>query len=158
MLASPLPSSWPLVPALRGWPLRRWVVAGALVLPLASLYASMGSGNAWWDLPVTLVEALLAAMIVASYVPFPGSGERIAVGCTPCAAVAGMTVLGSLAMRATDPWDGGIAVVAVLTLGYGVIKRVGAGSARVSFEDHSEDLRVDHGEAEQLDGYRGSLS
>jgi hypothetical protein len=113
-----------LLASLRGWPLRRWVATGVLVLPMAVLYASAGSARAWWDLPLTLVQALLAAMVVASYVPFPGSGERIAVGCTPCAAVAGMTVLGSLMMRQNNPLDAGMGLVSVLMLGYGVIKRI----------------------------------
>jgi hypothetical protein len=91
---------------------------------MASLYASVGLPDAWWSLPVTLLQAGLAAMIIASYVPVPGSGRRIEVGCTPCAAVAGLSVLGSLVMRQTDPWNLGIGLVAVLLLGYGLVRRI----------------------------------
>jgi hypothetical protein len=89
------------------------------------LYASLGLPMwAWWAVPVTFVQGALAALVLASYLPAPGAGLRLDVGCTPCAAVAGMSVLGSLVMRETDPWHLGIAVVAISMLGYGVIKRI----------------------------------
>lgn len=114
-----------ILAGLRAWPARRWVAAGALLAPMMLLYASVGLPlYTWWGVPVTVLQAALAAVVVASYVPPPGSGRRVEAGCTPCAVIAGFSVLGSLVMRETDPWDLGIGLVAVLLLGYGVVKRV----------------------------------
>lgn len=114
-----------MLPGLRAWPTRRWVVAGLLLAPLALLYASLGlPAGAWWAWPLTGVQAALAAAVLASYLPLPGAGRRLDVGCSPCAAVAGATVVGSLLMRQTDPWDAGIGVTAALMLAYGLVQRV----------------------------------
>lgn len=79
--------------ALAAWPRRRWVVAatGAVLLLLgqaAAVPAGTTSGAGWWAL--TAGTAALAGLVLASYAPVPGSGWRLAVGCTPCAALAGV--------------------------------------------------------------------
>lgn len=102
-------------------------------LPLVSVYVAEGpSPGVWWAVPGALLSAALASMIVASYVPEPGSGRLIEVGCSPCAAVAGASILGSIILRDTRPADAGTAVVALLLLGLGLAQRLGgAGTCSV---------------------------
>jgi hypothetical protein len=79
-------------------------------------------------LPVTwfaaaLVAAGLGAAVLVSYLP--ASGWRPALGCSPCAAVAALTVLGSLVAVATyGPTVVGPALGAALTL-FGLVQRLG---------------------------------
>jgi len=115
------------LPALASaWPRRRWVAALMLVAPLAAAYASVGpSPQVWWVLPTAVMSAALAAGLLASYVPMPGSGRLLDAGCSPCAAVSGVAVLGSLMMRSTAPLEPGIAVVAVLLVAFGLAQRLG---------------------------------
>ena len=115
------------LPALvRAWPRRRWVAALVLVAPLVALYASAGpSLQVWWVLPTAVVSATLAAVLLASYVPVPGSGRLLDAGCSPCAAVSGVAVLGSLVMRSTAPLEPGSAGVAVVLVVCGLAQRLG---------------------------------
>ena len=112
----------------RSWPRRRWVTAAFLTPPLAALYVSAGGRDLWWAWPLAAVSGAVAALIFASYVPFPGSRSVVEIGCSPCAAVAGATVLGSLLLRSTAPRDLGIAIVAVVMLGFGLVQRLDAGT------------------------------
>lgn len=110
--------------------MRRWVTAGVLTLPLAGVYASVGPTWAlWWVAPAAIVCAVVAAVVLASYVPQPGSGRRLEVGCSPCAVMGGATIVGSLLMRSTAPSDPGIAVVAVMMLGFGLVQRLKDGAS-----------------------------
>lgn len=107
---------------LPGWPARRWVAVALLLGPLTFLYSSVG-GLGGWVWPVALVTAALAAVLLASYLPLPGAGLRPDTGCTPCAGVSGLAVLGSLMMRSLAPGDAGIAVVAVGMVAFGLGQR-----------------------------------
>lgn len=116
--------------AARAWPLRRWVTAVVLVGPLVTLYASAGpSVRVWWVVPASVAGAVLAAVLLASYVAPPASGRLLDAGCSPCAAVSGVAVFGSLAMRSTAPLEPGIALVAVLMVAFGLAQRLGAVSS-----------------------------
>lgn len=71
---------------------RRWAVATATagIVGLVALVAVpdvAGLPGWWW--PATAATALLTGTVLASYVPAPGSGRRLEVGCTPCATAAG---------------------------------------------------------------------
>ncbi len=78
---------------LRSWPLRRWVAAGvgSLVTALlvgvptgvipSSFYTRM-TPVLWWNYPVWLATALLAGLLVATYVRSPDSGSSPTVGLT----------------------------------------------------------------------------
>ena len=114
---------------LRAWPLRRWLafpVAVALLgvgyltavgVPVAALPV------AW--LALALTAAGLGAAVLVSYLP--SSGWRPVLGCSPCAAVAALTVLGSLVAVATyGPTFVGPALGAALTL-FGFAQRLGGG-------------------------------
>jgi hypothetical protein len=109
---------------LRAWPRRRWLSAVALVVPLGMAYGSVGAATpVWWSTSVTGASAVLAALVLASYVPLPGAGIRLDVGCSPCAVMAAATVLGSLVLRATAPLDGGLALVSLMVLAFGLVQR-----------------------------------
>ena len=114
------------VVAALAWPRRRWLAALALIGPMAALYASVGpSPLVWWVLPTATVSGALAAVLLASYVPVPGSGWLLDAGCSPCAAVSGVAVIGSLAMRSTAPTEPGIAGVALMLVAFGLAQRLG---------------------------------
>jgi hypothetical protein len=101
------------------------VTSAGLTLPLIGVYGSAGASWAlWWTVPAAVLCAVIAAVVLASYVPKPGSGRRLEVGCSPCAVMGGATIVGSLLMRSTAPLDPGIAVVAVMMLLFGLVQRL----------------------------------
>jgi hypothetical protein len=104
------------------------VVSGAAVVPLAVLYVSTGPWG-WSEWSTAVVTGVPAALLLASYVAVPGSGRRLDAGCSPCAAVSGVTILGSLIMRSLAPGDVGIALVAAAMVGFGLLQRLGAVTA-----------------------------
>jgi hypothetical protein len=105
--------------------MRRWVTAAGLTIPLMGVYGSVGpSWVVGWAVPAALLCAVAAAVVLASYVPQPGSDRWLEVGCSPCAVMGGATVVGSLLMRSTAPLDPGIAVVAFMLLVFGLVQRL----------------------------------
>ena len=97
----------PLVRAGRAWPPRRVVAAALLTPALAAVLASSGGGWSprgapWWTTVVGLV-AVVGAMTLATYVPRPGFGSRLDVGCSPCAVVAVVSVVSAAAILSTAP-------------------------------------------------------
>lgn len=52
--------------------------------------APSGAGLPVWWWPASATIAIAAGVVLASYVPGPGSGRLLEIGCTPCAAVAGL--------------------------------------------------------------------
>ena len=103
------------------------MVALLLAGPLTALYASVGpSLRVWWVVPASVAGAAIASVLLASYMPEPGSRRLLDAGCSPCAAVSGAAVLGSLVMRSTAPLEPGIALVAVLLVAFGLAQRLGA--------------------------------
>ena len=117
--------AWSVPAALSGWPHRRWIAAGVLAVPLALGYASLPGQltSAGWAV-ADVLSGLLAAVVLASYVPGPGSGRVLEFGCSPCAVMAAAAVFGSLLLRSTSPLDAGIAVVATGLLGFGLLQRL----------------------------------
>jgi hypothetical protein len=115
------------------WPRQRWLAAGLLGAPLGVGYWSISTPltSAGWVL-VTAVSAAAAALILASYVPPPGSGRIIDMGCSPCAAVAAGAVLMSFAVRSGAGHDPGLATLSLLTLGFGLTQRLSDRSCALS--------------------------
>ncbi len=116
---------------LRGWPPRRWAAAGVVLAVLLALsWVTLASyATAWWSLPAWAATAVLSAVVLASYLPAPGGGLRLDLGCTPCAAVAALTVLLAYMSRASAPEDPTMAGVALLLLAAGVRQRLAGGAA-----------------------------
>ena len=83
-----------LAKARAAWPLRRLVVVAVVAAALMALLVAIARRPVTppgWTALAGLV-ALTGAATVATYVPRPGSGARLDVGCTPCASVAALTV------------------------------------------------------------------
>ena len=106
------------------WPSRRWVVVAPAAPALAWLLVAVapvapagGRGLAWWLL--VLATALAGAGTLASYVP--ASGRRLDLGCSPCAMLSALTVVGAvLVVRSSggDP-SGPVLALAVALFGLG---------------------------------------
>ncbi len=112
--------------ALQAWPVRRRVAA-ALLLPLvATWFLAAGNtspvtpGAAWYG--VVAVASVLGAGVLAGYVPVAGRG--LDLGCTPCATLSALTLLGAtMALRNYGPDIAGPLVAAVLLL-FGLTQRM----------------------------------
>ncbi len=110
---------------------RRRMAVTALATPLLVVgylrAAAVPSGEltvAW--LALGLVAAALGAAVLASYLP--ASGWRPDLGCTPCAAVAGLSLVGSvLAIGSYGASPVGPALAAAVTL-FGLTQRLGPGA------------------------------
>lgn len=87
---------------LDAWPARRRVAA-ALLLPIVATWfvvvggsTQAGPSAGWYVL--VMVAAVLGAGVLASYVPV--AGRKPDLGCTPCATLSALTVVGAtLALR-----------------------------------------------------------
>jgi peptidoglycan/LPS O-acetylase OafA/YrhL len=114
----------------RPWTRRRLAVLVTATPLLAAGYLR-ASGVPSADLPVAwlalaLVAAVLGAAVLASYVP--ATGWRPDLGCSPCAAVAGLSLVGSvIAIGSYGPTPVGPALAAAITL-YGLTQRLGPAS------------------------------
>ncbi|MHB1592870.1 MAG: hypothetical protein ACYCO9_13890 [Streptosporangiaceae bacterium] len=102
---------------LRTWPRRRWVVAAAAFPVLAIIFAVVGGGpattaSAWWFWPWLILTSALASVVLASYLARPGTGKAIEVGCSPCAAAAGVALVAALMAHASAPASPFMALVA----------------------------------------------
>lgn len=112
--------------ALDAWPVRRRVAALVLLPVVATWFLVVGNtsavapGVAWYG--VVGIASLLSAAVLASYVPVAGRG--LDLGCTPCATLAALTVLGAtMALRNYGPDIAGPLVAAALLL-FGLVQRV----------------------------------
>lgn len=113
--------------ALLTWPRRRLLIATALVpvvgawLLLVSTVPLDGAPLDW--LTLLALPSLLGALVLASYVP--ASGRRVEIGCSPCAVMAGLTLVGaSLVVNAYPAQAVGPLLAAAITL-YGLVQRLG---------------------------------
>lgn len=111
-----------------GWPLRRLVAAGVAWPVLFAVLVGVGGGWApsaapGWTALVAAV-ALGGSATLASYLPQPGAGLSLELGCTPCATVAALSVLGAGAVLSTAPHDVSTAVLALVVVGFGLTQRL----------------------------------
>ena len=113
--------------ARAAWPARRLVAAAVLTPALTAALVAVGGGG-WTAAPgwLALVIAIAAACSVtlASYVPRPGAGRRLDVGCTPCASVAALSVIIAAGVLSSDPYDVPTAILALAAAAFGVWKRL----------------------------------
>jgi hypothetical protein len=130
------PSAKPAVPStrrrytgvLKAWPLRRRM---AVVLISPVLFVLIVAASGGWA-PVTspgwtaLVAGvtLVCATTLATYLPRPGTGLKLDLGCTPCAAVAAVTVLAAFGLLSSAPHDVSTAVLALGVSAFGLVQRL----------------------------------
>lgn len=110
------------------WTSRRRV-AVALLAPILFVLL-VGAAGGWaptngpaWIALVALV-ALAAAATLATYLPQPGAGHRLDLGCTPCAAAAALSVLGAGVVLGTTAHDLSTAGLALVVAGFGLTQRL----------------------------------
>lgn len=82
---------------LDAWPTRRRVAAAVLLPVLVTWFVVVGrsgggSPAAGWY-AVTVLAGVLGAAVLATYVPV--AGRSVDLGCTPCAAMSALTVVGA---------------------------------------------------------------
>jgi hypothetical protein len=111
---------------LNAWPTRRRVAA-ALLLPVVAAWFVLIGGSTQAD-PSTgwyvlvLVAAVLGAGVLAGYVPVVGRG--LDLGCTPCAMMSALTVVGAtMALRSYGADLAGPLVAGALLL-FGLTQRM----------------------------------
>ena len=76
-----------------------------------------------WTVLVVMI-ALACAMTLATYLPRAGTGRRPDLGCTPCAAVAALSVLAAVGVLSSAPHDVPTAVLALGVSGFGLMQRL----------------------------------
>jgi len=117
-----------LARAQAAWPIRKRVAVAVLTPVLLVLSVSVSGGWALvaargWTALVALV-ALASAMTLASYLPSPGTGMKLDLGCTPCAGVAALSVVASLVVLSSSPGDVPTAFLALGVAAFGLRQRL----------------------------------
>ena len=111
--------------SLRSWSRRRWVAATvALPLVLLVLLRAAAPTSGATSLWMTLVGLAAAAgsLTLASYLP--ARGWRPDLGCSPCAAVSGLTLVGALVVLDGYGPDVSGPLLAVLLTTFGLVQRL----------------------------------
>jgi len=110
------------------WPSRRLIAVAVLAPALAAALVAVGGGRLttasrpWLALVVVIAVACSATL--ASYVPRPGAGRRLDVGCTPCASVAALSVVVAAGVLSSDPQDVPTAILALGVAAFGLRQRL----------------------------------
>ena len=68
--------------------------------------------------------ALASATTLATYLPLPGTGLKLELGCTPCAAVAAVSVLASLGLLSSAPHEVATPILALGVAAFGLRQRL----------------------------------
>ncbi len=119
---------------LDAWPTRRRVAAAAFVPLVAAWFALAGrstGGNpsaGWYAL--SLAAATLGAAVLASYVP--AEGRKPDLGCSPCATMSALTVVGATVALRTYGADVAGPLVAIAVLLFGLAQRMNQPTACVT--------------------------
>lgn len=105
---------------------RRWVAAlVATPLVLAAFWSAAGvppaAPGAGW-LGLLLLAGVAGAAVVASYVPL--RGLRPEVGCSPCAAVSGLTLVGAAVVLGGYGSDVSGPLLALALTSFGLVQRL----------------------------------
>lgn len=108
------------------WPARRRVAA-ALLLPIVAAWFAVVGGSTggtpsagWYAL--VMIAAVLGAGVLASYVPV--AGRKLDLGCTPCAAMSALTVVGATVVLRSYGADIAGPLVAGALLLFGLAQRM----------------------------------
>lgn len=109
------------------WPRRRLLSAAGILVVLA-VGVQLVSGwapaaaPAWSALMFGVI--VLASMALATFVPLPGHGVGLDIGCTPCAAAGGMLALAGTWLAASSAYDAGSASLGLALAGAALVRRV----------------------------------
>ena len=104
-------------------------MAVGLIAPMLLVLMVATSGG-WAPATSPMWTALVAgvglacATTLATYLPRPGTGFKPDLGCTPCAAVAAVTVLASFGLLNSAPHDVSTAVLALGVSAFGLVQRL----------------------------------
>jgi hypothetical protein len=98
------------------------VLSPALMALLAAVAGGTVTPPGWMVLAGLV--ALTAAATLATYLPRPGTGARLDVGCTPCASVAAMTVPIAVVVLSMSPHDVPSAALALGVAAFGLRQRL----------------------------------
>lgn len=113
---------------LAAWPLRRRVAVAGLGPVLLVLMVAASGGWALTTSPgwtaLVAVVALASASTLATYLPSPGAGLKPDFGCTPCAAIAAVSVLASFGVLSSAPHDVSTAFLALGISAFGLGQRL----------------------------------
>lgn len=105
------------------------MVGAALVPVLLVLLVAAGGGlpvpGAAWAVVVALT-AVAGAVLLAGYVPARGQRAADVLGCGPCDAASGLSVVGAAALLAAAPQQVTMALAALAVVGVGLVRRRGA--------------------------------
>lgn len=133
----------------RGWPMRRWATAAAVAIGYVLVVAvptdlvdtpvfSREIAPTWWSWPALVVSAVLAGLLVASYVGVPSADRPatptsgwlggvltfFAVGCPVCNKVVLVLLGTSGALTWFEPLQPVLQLVAVALLGWALFTRL----------------------------------
>ena len=100
------------------------VAAPLLVTLLVATSGGWGPAAAPGWIVLVALTALVVATTVATYVPLPGTGRRLEVGCLPCAVVAPLSVLVSVGLIGSAARDVPSAVLALGVAVFGLRQRL----------------------------------
>jgi hypothetical protein len=109
------------------WPRRRLLAAAGILVVLAlgvQLVAGwdLATAPAWSALVLGVI--VLASLALATFVPLPGHGVGLDVGCTPCAAAGGMLALAGSWLAASSAHDAGNASLGLALAGAALVRRL----------------------------------
>ena len=127
--AMPVESALPVRAGRPTWGRRRLLAATALLPAALALLVTSGGGWTAAATPVWLVllavAAAVSALTLASYVPDRGQAWQDTLGCSPCAALSGGTVLAAAFLLSTAPHQVATALPAVAIVLFGLVQRSG---------------------------------
>lgn len=113
---------------VEAWPLRKVVAVVVLFPVLFALLAGTTGGWAPRSVPgwtaLVAAVALVGATTLATYLPRPGIGRGLDVGCTPCAALAAFSLLAAGAILRSEQHDVPTAILALGIAGFGLSQRL----------------------------------
>lgn len=95
-----------------------------VLLGLMVAASGVWPGDLGWVGALVAMVALSCAITMATYLRCPGTGLRLDLGCTPCAAVAAVTVLASFGPLSSAPHDASTAVLALGVSAFRLVQRL----------------------------------
>ena len=109
-------------------PARSLITAAALFPALLALQLGAGGGwaggTAWGWTGLVVAVALASAATLGTYAPRPGAGRRLNLGCSPCSAVAPLSIVAATIVLGSAPHDVPTAILALGAAGFALRQRL----------------------------------